>query len=238
MKIPEIRPPQYVMTSAVQAVRAAIDDAVRLGLTWRLRPGTVRSSEVAAPESVPVVVDGDSTLVQARSMVGALESGQRVWCVQVPPAGIYVLGVIGERRGGGRAKVRRVGNQSVSNNTNTLATFTESVYDDHGYWDGSGTLTVPAGLGGLYSVTCNASFATNATGSRAVNILQSGTREVSVYDDTHSASNWREINTTHLLLAEGDTVQMEVFQTSGAPLNLIGTASAPTNLAIARIQAS
>lgn len=98
MKIPEIRPPQYIMTSAVQAVRAAIDDAVRLGLTWRLRPGTVGGSGVAAPESVPVVVDGDSAQVRARSMVGALASGQRVWCVQIPPAGIYVLGIIGAAR--------------------------------------------------------------------------------------------------------------------------------------------
>jgi hypothetical protein len=96
-KIPNVHVPRYVTTSAVQAVRAAINDAIRLGLTWRLRPGTVGGIGVAAPESVPVRVDGDATTIRVRSMVGALVSGQRVWCIQVPPAGVYVLGVIGSR---------------------------------------------------------------------------------------------------------------------------------------------
>lgn len=97
-KIPNISIPRYITTSAVQAVRAAIDDAVRLGLTWRLRPGTVGGSGVAAPESVPVRVDGDTATIRVRSMVGAVVAGQRVWCIQVPPAGVYILGVIGARR--------------------------------------------------------------------------------------------------------------------------------------------
>jgi hypothetical protein len=94
-KLPDIRVPRLITTSAVHAVRAAIDDAVRLGLTWRLRPGTVGGQGASAPEGVPVRLDGDSATVYTRSMVGALMAGQRVWCVQIPPAGIYVLGIIG-----------------------------------------------------------------------------------------------------------------------------------------------
>lgn len=97
-KIPNISIPRWVTISAVQAVRAAIDDAVRLGLTWRLRPGTVGGIGVSAPESVPVQVDGDTATIRVRSMVGAVVAGQRVWCIQVPPAGVYILGVIGARR--------------------------------------------------------------------------------------------------------------------------------------------
>lgn len=97
-KIPNIHVPRYVTASAVQAVRAAINDAVRLGLTWRLRPGTVVGSQISAPESVPVRIDGDASVVRARSMVGAVSGQQRVWCIQVPPAGIYILGTIGVSR--------------------------------------------------------------------------------------------------------------------------------------------
>lgn len=97
-KIPNVRVPRYVTVSAVHAVRAAVQDAIRLGITWRLRPGTVGGSLPAQPESVPVQVDGDNATVYARSMVGSLVPGQRVWCVQIPPAGIYVLGIIGVSR--------------------------------------------------------------------------------------------------------------------------------------------
>jgi hypothetical protein len=93
MDVPGV--PSYLMTAITTAVQTAVEDAMRLGLTWRLRPGTVAGAGVSNPESVPVRVDGDSGVLRARSMVGALASGQRVWCVQVPPAGIYVLGILG-----------------------------------------------------------------------------------------------------------------------------------------------
>lgn len=234
--IPNIHPNTQTQVAAVTAVQAAIDNAVRLGLVWRLRPGTVAGDGLAAPESVPVVVDGDTAQVRARSMVGFLAGGQRVWCVQIPPAGVYVLGVMGEKSVGGRVRVRRLGDQPIPNSTNTIATFTDEIYDDHGYWNGSGTFTVPPGLGGLYAIACNAAFDSNATGSRAINILHSGTRVASVFVDTHSASTWREFNGAQLLLAEGDTVQMQVFQSSGGSLDLVGTNSSITTFSMARIQ--
>lgn len=97
-KIPAVRVPRLITASAVHAVRAAIRDAQRLGILWRLRPGTVGGSLPAQPESVPLQVDGDSSTIYARSMVGSVMPGQRVWCVQIPPAGVYVLGIIGVSR--------------------------------------------------------------------------------------------------------------------------------------------
>lgn len=96
-KLP-VKVPRLVTASAVHAVRAAIRDAQRLGLLWRLRPGTVGGTLPAQPESVPVQLDGDSSTIYARSMVGSVMPRQRVWCVQIPPAGIYVLGIIGVSR--------------------------------------------------------------------------------------------------------------------------------------------
>lgn len=94
-QIPNVQIPGYITQTALAAVQAAIDDAARLGLTWRLRPGTVGGSGVANPVRVPVVVDGDDATTKASSMVGALAAGQRVWCAQIPPAGLYVIGIIG-----------------------------------------------------------------------------------------------------------------------------------------------
>jgi hypothetical protein len=97
-KLPNVRVPRLITASAVHAVRAAVNDAVRLGILWRLRPGTVGGSLPAQPESVPVRLDGDSSTIYARSMVGSVMPSQRVWCVQIPPAGVYVLGIIGVSR--------------------------------------------------------------------------------------------------------------------------------------------
>lgn len=94
-QIPDIQIPGYITQTALAAVQGAIDEAARLGLTWRLRPGTVAGTTVVNPVKVSVVVDGDDATVKARSMVGALAPNQRVWCAQIPPAGIYVIGVIG-----------------------------------------------------------------------------------------------------------------------------------------------
>lgn len=242
MQIPDIRQPSTLLASIRSAVRATVDDAVRLGLVWRLRPGTIGGSGAANPHATPVVVDGDNAQMIGRSWVGPLISGQRVWCLFVPPAGVYIVGILGDRvlqqQQTGRAKVSLIGNQSVSNNTNTIVSFTTSLYDSHNYWNGSTAFTVPTGLGGLYTAVCNGAFASNGTGSRAVNVVHNGVRVASVYDDTHSLSTWRDSNVAHLVLAEGDTVQMQVFQTSGGSLNLTGSTSNITTFSIARIQPS
>lgn len=88
-------PPQFVIDAAASAVKTAIDNAARLGLAWRIIPASVVGRGVNDPMATTVVLDGDVTSVRAVSMVGALRSGQRAWCVQVPPGGLYVMGVIG-----------------------------------------------------------------------------------------------------------------------------------------------
>lgn len=88
-------PPQYVIDAAASAVKAAIDDAARLGLAWRIIPGAVVGRGMADPMATTVVLDGDVSSVRAVSMVGALRAGQRAWCVQVPPGGLYIMGAIG-----------------------------------------------------------------------------------------------------------------------------------------------
>ena len=56
-QIPDVQIPGYITQTALAAVQGAIDEAARLGLTWRLRPGTVAGAVVANPLKVGVVVD-------------------------------------------------------------------------------------------------------------------------------------------------------------------------------------
>lgn len=111
-------PPQYVIDAAASAVKAAIDDAARLGLVWRIIPASVVGRGMSDPMATRVVLDGDTNSGRAVSMVGALKAGQRVWCVQVPPAGMYIMGIIGPN----------------------VATPTTSVFTANGTW------TKPTGL--------------------------------------------------------------------------------------------
>lgn len=72
-------------TLSVQA-QAVVDRAKALGLTWTLRPASVKTTEPT------VTYDGDTEQVGAVSLVGSLSPGSRVMMLQIPPAGNYILG--------------------------------------------------------------------------------------------------------------------------------------------------
>jgi hypothetical protein len=77
----------------VAGAQAALDNAPRQGLTWRLIPGTIVAS---TGSSIIVLLDGDDTTPsQAQSLIGTLNTGQRVMVMVVPPQGNYVVGTYG-----------------------------------------------------------------------------------------------------------------------------------------------
>jgi hypothetical protein len=76
-------------------VEELLRNADRLGLTWRLRPATVASSTADAV-TASVIYDGDTIPITVTNLLGhPLAVGQRVTCAFVPPAGNYVIGLIG-----------------------------------------------------------------------------------------------------------------------------------------------
>lgn len=86
-------------TAADATVAAVQDQASPLGLAWQVKLGTVNDG--SDPASVTVQMDGDqaAVLVNATSMVGQLVPGERVYLIEVPPAGLYITGrMIGEER--------------------------------------------------------------------------------------------------------------------------------------------
>lgn len=81
--------PDPAIGAEVARVKAIQDNAERLGLTWDLRPASVKG---LAP--VTVQVDGDTEPIGAVSMVNGLTVDQRVYVMRVPPSANYVVGMV------------------------------------------------------------------------------------------------------------------------------------------------
>ncbi len=73
----------------VAAAKQVVIDARRLGLIWTMQNATVTSTS-----PVQATMDGDNVSIQVTSMIGPLRLGLRVYIIQVPPAGNYVIGSI------------------------------------------------------------------------------------------------------------------------------------------------
>lgn len=69
-----------------------VRNANRLGLTWRLRLGTV--TEAVLTGSPQVRLDGDDVSIPVVSMVGPVALDARVYVIIVPPAGNFIIGTV------------------------------------------------------------------------------------------------------------------------------------------------
>lgn len=85
---PVITPDQFAQLTA-STMKALVANAKRLGLTWTMHLGTVHSW---TDTTTTVVLDGDSSYIATKSMVGVLTKGDRVYVMEVPPNSLYVVG--------------------------------------------------------------------------------------------------------------------------------------------------
>jgi hypothetical protein len=67
------------------------ENSFSLGLTWNLHPGTTVR---AGSGLVDVTMDGDTTAIQAISLVGGVGANSRVMLLLVPPSSIYIVGFL------------------------------------------------------------------------------------------------------------------------------------------------
>lgn len=79
--------------ATVQLVRSIVWNAERLGLIWKLRPGTI--STAASDGSSRVILDGTSQPIRCMSLLGPMMVGTRVVTILSPPAGCHVVGLGG-----------------------------------------------------------------------------------------------------------------------------------------------
>lgn len=97
------------------------------------------------------------------------------------------------------------------------------IYDsDNGHSTTSNSSRYVVQVAGLYTVTAQAAWASNATGSRSVNIYLNGNyaRGGVLQGPATSANSWAGSITADVQLAVGDYVECAVWQSSGAALSM------------------
>ena len=72
--------------------KSIVDNATRLGLVWTIRQATVLDG--SDPSNVFATYDGDTIAIPMQSIVGSPEPNARVWAIEVPPAGNYIIGFV------------------------------------------------------------------------------------------------------------------------------------------------
>jgi hypothetical protein len=102
------------------AAKGIVENANRLGLTWRLSIGTV--TEASSANRFLVILDGDENEISVTSMMGTVTVGRRVYVVSVPPSGNYALGMVSGLFPGTRI--------ATSERTSDVSTFTAETVTD------------------------------------------------------------------------------------------------------------
>jgi hypothetical protein len=117
--------------------------------------------------------------------------------------------------------------QSIPNNSTTNVVFLSETVDQGGWIAvSSDTITVPAGAipPGYTSVILDvryiASWASNATGVRSVQFTFNGTPFLGTSYSAASANTTEHAASWKIVAEAGDTLTLEVLQTSGGALNL------------------
>ena len=125
--------------------------------------------------------------------------------------------------GGSTAKGVSVWNSStitgIANATWTAVTFNSEEFDTdafHSTSTNTSRLTIPAGLGGTYSVKAQVSFGLSATGFRQVRIYKNGTLYKASGEFIPSSSIYvAPTMSTDMTLVAGDYIELYVYQSSG-----------------------
>lgn len=116
-------------------------------------------------------------------------------------------------------------NQSISNNTSTNVTFDAETYDTdsfHSNTVNNTKMTIPAGLGGYYRITLNIGWDTNSSGRRTISIKRNGSSIIALAEATPATGVYLTFNvSTTYYLSATDTIEAEVYQSSGVSLDVL-----------------
>ena len=123
------------------------------------------------------------------------------------------------------AQVTNTSAQSISNGAYTALNFQSEVYDTDGFHDNAtnnSRLTIPTGKGGKYLLTCQANFASNSSGFRAIAIMKNGSASQIAYANSSpiSGSSFTYAFSCVVSAVATDYFQMNVYQDSGGSLNV------------------
>jgi hypothetical protein len=115
-------------------------------------------------------------------------------------------------------------NQSLANATLTSVTFEAEQFDTNAYHDNStnnSRITIPAGYAGKYQINGSILFAANSTGDRELYFFINNSANYN-YTVTKATSSLMGLQGGVILnLAEGDYVEIKVYQDSGTNVNVL-----------------
>ena len=121
--------------------------------------------------------------------------------------------------------------QTIANVTFTNVNWDTESYDTNGFHDNSinnDRFTIPAGFGGKYLLTANATWVSNSVGERILVFTKNGSQAGGWVRALNGSSEALGQSTTFVLdLSPGDYVGVQVYQTSGGNLNLHESAGTP-----------
>src|SRR5262245_56353907 len=207
-------------------IRSIQDNSFELGLTWRLRPGTVTKSGSGL---VQVVEDGDvsRTRIDAISLLGYMIEDTRVMLLHVPPSTMFILGIINRDYpppGSAIVSLRQdVTTQSIANaGAGQFITWDTAVYMPFGGWTTGTDFTLP--FDGMYLCAGRGVFAANATSRRGAFVNKNNTTAspgtIGGESVQAPATGTCQVGGSGIMeLLATDVIGLRVIQNSGAPLN-------------------
>lgn len=133
-------------------------------------------------------------------------------------------------------RLYRTSNQSIANDTVTSILWNAESYDTHDFHSlstNTDRVTIPAGMGGYYMVTCAAQWSAGTSGERSINIRLNGSNYQRNSVTTANADAMSA--TTVLPMVAGDYISAVAYQVSGGSLTLNGTDSARMQLVVTRV---
>ena len=128
-------------------------------------------------------------------------------------------------------------NQSLANSTTTQITWDTADSNRRSFGSPGGTITIPAGYGGVYTITVFGRFAANATGFRLLLLDIDGVTPVHmrVPAVVTAAQPTDLVITCTQLLTAGQVIQAQAFQNSGGALNLEFSAAVKSRIQLVRL---
>lgn len=137
------------------------------------------------------------------------------------------------------ARVYNSANLSVPNNATTALTFDSERFDVGGFHSTSvnpDRLTAPGD--GYYLIGAHVQFASVAGGRREFDLFLNGTTYIAVAEESNVPDGTgllRAALSTLYRLTQGDYVTLQIYQTSGAPLNILASGNYSPEFWIARV---
>lgn len=188
------------------------------GLSWT-SIGVKGQTLVVSGTGVPAWGNG-YTVCTSATRPSVPQNGMSIYETDTHRAWVYDSGwmLIGWGTLAGRPGVGvvRASNLTVSNGAVTDVTYTSETWDPDGWTSaGSATMTVPTGWTGLYAVSFRGSFASNPACWTILNI--NGTN----YAESYAGAATGNISLANTVsLTQGDTLRLQVFQSSGVAQTL------------------